>query len=102
MGCIDLRTAQKHLKKLEEAAKAVGLFLAESQAASIHLHESDYPLHPLSPLERLVNLIDRQKEGYLRAGNARLWPPALRSLLQAGLRKRREKSLTSYVSRSPP
>jgi hypothetical protein len=102
MGCIDLRTARMHLKRLEEAVKTVALTLAESQAASVHLHKTDDPLRPLSPLGRLEKLLDRQKEGQLRAGNSRCRPPALQSLLQAELWKKKRKSLTSYVSRPPP
>ena len=33
IGCIDLRTAQMHMERLEEAAKAATLTLAEMQAA---------------------------------------------------------------------
>lgn len=102
IGCIDLRTARMHLKRLEEAAKTVALTLAESQAAAVHLHETDSPLRPLPPLERLEKLLDRQMEGQLRAGNGKSRSPALRSLLQAELWKRKRKSLMSYVSRPPP
>jgi len=63
IGCIDLRTARMHLKRLEEAAKTVALTLAESQAAAVHLHETDYALRPLASLERLERLLDRRKEG---------------------------------------
>lgn len=102
IGCIDLRTARMHLKRLEETAKTEALTLAESQAAAVHLYETDSPLRPLAPLERLEKLLDRQKEGQLRVGNSRCRPPALQSLLQAELWKKKRKSLTSYVSRPPP
>lgn len=102
IGCIDLRTARMHLKRLEEAVKAVALTLAESQAEAVHLYENDHPLRPLVPLERLGNLLDRQMEGQLRGGNGKSRSPALRSLLQAELWKKKRKSLTSYVSRPPP
>jgi hypothetical protein len=102
IGCIDLRTARVHLKRLEEAAKIVALTLAENQAASIHLHQSDYSLSPLTTLGRLEKLLDRQMEGQLRGGNGKSRSPSLRSLLQAELWKKKRKSLTSYVSRPPP
>ena len=102
IGCIDLRTARMHLKRLEEAVKTVALTLAESQAAAVHFHETGYPLHPLTALGRLEKLLNQQKEGQLRAGNGRLRPPSLRSLLQAELWKKKRKDLMSYVSRSPP
>jgi hypothetical protein len=61
IGCIDLRTAQMHMERLEEAAKAATLTLAEMQAAAVHLHEPSYPLRPLAPLERLEELLGRQE-----------------------------------------
>lgn len=102
MGCIDLRTARMHLKRLEETAKTMALTLAEQQAAAVHLHETDEILRPLAPLERLEKLLDRQMEGQLRAGAGRCRPVPLRSLLQAELWKKKRKTLTSYVSRPPP
>lgn len=102
IGCIDLRTVRMHMRRLEEAAKAAALTLAESQAAAVHLHEPDYQPHPSTPLERLKELLDRQKEAHLRAGGGRSQPPPLRSLLQAVLWKNREKVLMSYASRPPP
>jgi hypothetical protein len=80
----------------------VALTLAESQAAAVHLHETDAPLHPLAPLVRLEQLLDQQKEGQLRSGDGRCRPFTLRSLLQADLWKKRRKNPTSYVSRPPP
>jgi hypothetical protein len=91
-----------HLRRLEEAAKAVALALAERQAATVHLHEPEDKLHPFDPLERLEELQDRHEEAHLRAGGGRSGPPALRPLLQAVLWKNREKVLMSYASRPPP
>jgi len=102
IGCIDLRTARVHLKRLEEAAKIVARTLAENQAASIHLHQSDYSLSPLTTLGRLEKLLDRKKEGQLRSGDGLCRPPGLRSLLQAELWKKKQKVPTSYASRPPP
>jgi hypothetical protein len=97
IGCIDLRTARMHLKRIEEAAKTVALTLAESQAAAVHLHEPDVTLRPLAPLVRLEKLLDRQKEGQLRAGDGRRRPLDLRSLLQADLWKKRRRDRKSVV-----
>ena len=102
IGCIDLRTAKMHLKRLEEAAKTVALTLAESQAAAVHLRANTDLLLPLCPLERLEELFRRQEEAYLRAGSGRIRSQALRSLLQAVLWKNMGKVLMSYVSRPPP
>ena len=102
IGCIDLRTARMHLKRIEDAIKTVALTLAENQALLIHFHESNYSLHPFPPLQRLENLLECQKEGQLRAGKGRFRHPALWSLLQAELWKKKRKTSMSYVSRSPP
>ncbi|MDY7029872.1 MAG: hypothetical protein SVR04_16390 [Spirochaetota bacterium] len=102
IGCNDLRTARMHLKRLEEAAKTVALVMAESQAAAVHLHGTDSPLRPLALFERLEKLLERQEEGQLRAGDGRSRSPALRSLLQAELWKKKQRPPTSYVSRPPP
>ncbi|MDA3950052.1 MAG: hypothetical protein PF508_12645 [Spirochaeta sp.] len=102
LGCSTLRTARMHLERLEEAAKTVSLTLAESQAAAVHLHENNYCLRPLAPLERLFELFSRQEKVQLRAGGERCWSVTLRSLLQAVLRKNIRKFPTSYVCRPPP
>jgi hypothetical protein len=102
IGCIDLRTARMHLKRIEEAAKTVALTLAESQAAAVHLHETDSPLRPLTPLNRLEELLVRQKEAQLRAGWSRWRKENLRTVLQAALRQNMKKVPMSYVSRPPP
>ena len=102
IGCIDLRTARKHLKRLEEAAKEIALTLAERQAAAVHLHGPGKELRPLAPFERLEELFSREEEAHLRAGGGGLRTPVLRTLLQAELWKNRGKVLMSYVSRPPP
>jgi hypothetical protein len=102
IGCLDLRTARLHLGRLKEAAKAVALSLAESQAAAVHLHENISSLRPLTPLKRLDELLNRQKEAQLRAGWSRLRNENLRTLLQAALRQNMKKVPMSYVSRPPP
>lgn len=102
IGCIDLRTARMHMRRLEEAAKTAALTLAERQAATLHLHEPEDQPRPLVPLGRLEELLDRQEEAHLRAGGGRSRPPSLRPLLQAMLWKNREKVLMSYASRPPP
>ena len=102
LGCIDLRTARMHLRRLDEAAKEVALTLAERQAAAVHLHEPGYQPRPLTPLERVEELVSRQEEAHLRAGGGGSRPPALRPLLQAVLWKKKGKDLTSYASRPPP
>lgn len=89
LGCIDLRTARMHMRRLEEAAKTAALTLAERQATMLHLHEPEDRFYPLDPLGRLEELLDRQEEAHLRAGGGRSRPPALRRLLQAVLWKNR-------------
>ena len=102
IGCIDLRTARMHLKRLEEAAKAIALTLAERQAAAVHLHENTYPPRPFAPLERLTFLLKREEETLLRFGYDNRHLRGLRPLLQAELWKNQGKVLMSYVSRPPP
>ena len=102
LGCIDLRTARMHIRRLEEAAKTAALTLAERQAATVHLHEPEDQLRPLDPLVRLEELLERQEEAHLRAGGGRSLPRGLRPLLQAVLWKNRRKVLMSYASRPPP
>ena len=102
LGCIDLRTARMHMRRLEKAVQEVALTLAERQAAAVHLHEPGYQSRPLTPLERAEKLVSRQEEAHLRAGGGRSRPPALRPLLQALLWKKRGNVLMSYASRPPP
>jgi hypothetical protein len=102
LGCIDLRTARKHLERLEETAGKVALRLAEGQTAAVHLHSHSYRLQPVDPLERLEELLGREKEAQLRGGGAGRWSVALRPLLQAALWKSIRKVPTSYASRPPP
>ncbi len=102
LGCIDLRTARMHLKRTEEAAKETALFLAEEQAAVVHLHENDYLLSPLAPLKRLFELCIRQKETQVRGGNDSRGHGGPWTLLQAVLWKTLRKKPTSYASRPPP
>ena len=102
LGCIDLRTARMHLRRLDEAVQEVALYLAEREAAAVHLHPAPSQLRPLTPLERAEELLERQEEAHLRAGDDIRHTPALRPLLQAVLWKKRRKVLTSYASRPPP
>lgn len=102
LGCIDLRTARMHMRRVEEAAKTAALALAERQAAEVHLHEPEGHLRPLDPLVRLEELLERQEEAHRRADGGRSRPPSLRPFLQAVLWKNREKVLMSYASRPPP
>ena len=102
LGCIDVRTARMHLKKLDEAVKTTSMTLAERQAAALHLHEPVYQLRPLTPFERVEELLSRQQEAHMRAGGDIRHSPALRPLLQALLWKKRGNVLMSYASRPPP
>jgi hypothetical protein len=102
LGCIDLRTARMHLRRLDEALKEVALMLAERQAAAVHLHPPTSQLRPLTSLERAEELLALEEEVHLRAGGSSRRSPALRPLLQALLWKKRAKDLTSYASRPPP
>lgn len=102
IGCSDPRTARMHLKRLEEAAKAVALTLAESLSAAVHLHDNSDCLKPHTPLERLSVLYRRQEETQLRSGGESGPPVKVGHLLQAALRKNYRKNSMSYVSRPPP
>ena len=104
IGCIDLRTARMHLKRLEEAAKAIALTLAERQAAAV-ISMRHLPACVHSPVfERLErsSSSERKRRCY---GPVTIIGTCLRvseDLLQAELWKNRGKVLMSYVSRPPP
>ena len=100
IGCIDLDTARRHLKRLEETAAEVALALAERHATTPHLTDSTQKIRPLSIFERLEELYRTERETHLRGGTARLLP-SVRELLQTALWKKACKKSTSYLSRAP-
>lgn len=103
LGCLDLRTARMHLKRLEVVVKTVALALAEKQAAAVHLHEHNtHHLRPQTPLDRLDELYRQEEQAKLRSGGERGQPGGLKWLLQAELWKSERNLLMSYVCRPPP
>lgn len=102
LGCNDPRTVRLHLRRIEEAAGAAALTLAERQAAAVHLHENTHLLRPLSSLKRLSELCRREEEAQLRSGGESRHVGGLRHVLQAALWKKRRKVSMSYVCRPPP
>jgi hypothetical protein len=102
LGCLDPRTARKHLLRIEWAADTVALSLAESIAAVPELSPLPLVTPELAPLQRCTLLIDRQNLAMIRAGSAAL-AICLRYLLQAALWNVCRKKPMTYVSDpSPP
>ena len=102
IGCLDLVTARRHFNRLQEAASAVALLLAERHASAPHLSEHRYEFRVLSVLRRLEELYRMEQEVLLRAGKSHANLPGLRHLLQTALWKTHGKVSTSFPSRSPP
>lgn len=102
IGCIDLDTVRRHLKRLEKAAAETALMLAEGHAAAPHLSEQNLELRPLPLFKRLETLCRIEREMRLRAGTGHENLPYLRYLLQAVLWQTYGKVSTSFPSRSPP
>jgi hypothetical protein len=102
MGCVDLDTVRRHLRRIEEAAAATALLLAERHAAAPHLSENNQELRPLPLLNRLKTLYRVEREMHLHAGTGHQKIPGLRYLLQAVLWQTYGKVSTSFPSRSPP
>lgn len=102
MGCRESRTAWMHMKRIEEAARAVALSLAEHLAMEVHLHSCDQQLQPAEPIERLTQLHRQEKDVLARAGKSDWKMASIGEMLQAVVWKRFKKPSISYVSRPPP
>lgn len=102
LGCLDLATVRRHLKRLAESAAKLALLFAEKQAAAPHLSESNQELRPLPVFKRLEALYLQEQASLLRAGRSETTVPSLRYFLQTVLWQNRGKVLMSFPSRAPP
>lgn len=97
MGCIDPRTAGKHLDRVNTAAATAALELAELRAKSPELG-SVPQISPDSPtLDRLESLFLQQARAIERSGEYR-YSTSLRQILQARLWKQPVNKPSSYAS----
>lgn len=97
LGCLDDRTARRHLTRYGESLEAVNLKLAERRAMNPELGELPQITPDATFLERLERLWCAEQVAARRRGEA-LQPMSLRHLLQAALRKSRRKKPSSCVS----
>jgi hypothetical protein len=98
LGCIDARTAGRHLKGFTQAADRASLWLAERRSQSPEL--GDLPSEPpdSSVPARFEQLYRAELEATERAGGEAKGLPSVRQLLQAAMRKAARKSPSSCVS----
>ena len=100
LGCIDVRTARVHLKRLKEAIEVASVELAEARAMSPELGELSHTTPETLPLARLEALYRRESEAGVRAGAGSL-PITLRQILQAVLWKPPGNKPSACASASP-
>ena len=97
LGCLDDRTARRHLKRYEEALEAVALRLAERRAMSPELGELPQ-INPDTPsVDWLERLWRAERVASQRRGDS-LPTMGLRYLLQAALGKSGRQKPSSSVS----
>ncbi len=104
LGCIDPRTAHRHLRRFEEAAACVALELSAGRAMSPELGDIPSQTPDSSALSRVQRLYRAEVEAHARLG-AQVAPlPSLRYLLQATMRKDylQPPSTSASVRRRPP
>ena len=99
LGCIDARTAGRHLKRFAEAAERASLWLAERRSRTPEL--GDLPREPphSSVLDRLERLYRAEREAAVRTGGGAKRLASVRQLLQAAMSKAAVKTPSSCVSR---
>ena len=100
MGCIDERTARRHLAGINLAVGTASLQLAEIIAANPEL--GSFPEHDPheSSIGRLKTLLKETSFRYLRSGNAALAPNLLQ-ILHSNWESENKKKPSSYVSTYP-
>jgi len=103
LGCVDARTVDKHLRRLQTAVEVTALVLAQRRAMRPELGELPDTAPQTPPLARLQALWMSEREAALRAGSGEV-PIDLGQMLQASLRKqpRQEPSTYAYGSSRPP
>jgi len=97
LGCLDIRTARKHLKRLESAARAAALTLAESAVTTPELGTLPTVDPSASSFARLLSLFEREQQATIRSGELTA-APTLRQLIQATLGKPGGNKPSSFAS----
>jgi len=97
LGCLDDRTARRHLRCYGEAIDEVALLLAEVRAARPELGELPKITPDTSPVDRLELLWQAEQVASQRRGET-LRPMSLRQLLQTAMRKSRRRKPSSCAS----
>jgi hypothetical protein len=100
LGCLDDRTARRHLRRYGESIDEVALLLAETRSKRPELGELPKLTPDTSPQDRLVRLWQAEQIAMQRRGEP-LAPTSLRQLLQTAMRKSGRKSPSSCVSGEP-
>lgn len=101
MGCLDPRTAGKHLSRLEWAAEVLSLSLAETVTTTPQWGALPEVNPDLTSLQRSEQLLECRNQGLVRGGSHTATPD-LRHLLQAVLWNRISKKPMTFVSERPP
>ena len=101
LGCIDPRTARRHLRRFEEAADRVALELSAGRAMSPELGDLPSQTPDSSALSRLERLYRAGIEAHARAGRRAAPLPSLRYLLQATMRKNNRHPPSTRASARP-
>ncbi|TVQ41463.1 MAG: hypothetical protein EA384_00285 [Spirochaetaceae bacterium] len=104
LGCIDPRTAGRHLRCFEQAAGCVASELSARRAMSPELGDLPCQTPDSSVLSRLERLYRAEVEAHARLGGRAAVLPSLRYLLQAAMREKylRPPSTSASARRRPP
>jgi hypothetical protein len=100
LGCLDVRTARKHLKRLESAAQATALEIAERGAATPELGAVPTVDPTASSFTRLLSQFERNQQATIRSGDVTA-TATLRQLIQATLGKPLGNKPSTSASESP-
>jgi hypothetical protein len=97
LGCIDPRTARKHLERLESASGQLSLELAEGASSTPELGRIPDADPAATAFMRFESLIERKRSAVMRSADIESDIGPLR-LLQAALRNRSEKKPSTCAS----
>lgn len=98
LGCIDPRTAGKHLSALGEAINRVTLELSHRRSSSPELGDLPPSSPDTSALDSMYTLFGAEQEALVRAGSEAAPLATPESFLQAALWKNPGKKPSGYVS----
>ena len=100
LGCVDARSAETHLRRLEAAAARATMCLAERRAMTLELGDLPDTSPDSVPLARLDALYRQEIEDSLRAGTG-ISPISVRQILQAELWKQPGKKPSTFICLEP-